>query len=376
MGTITKVRGSSADRALACSGSIPAPEFPIQISSDTAHMGDAVHAACALMAEGGDPDLVAIASGHGVPLDELGMLFHFAEQAWADVRKHFPNPQTEVRLEGPVTRGTADVLSATRKVIAVLDWKSGSGNDEHPGQLMAYADAARAQLWEPDSGEIVVFEVWLRDRELRVHRITMAELDGFRLRMEDQLRHQGEEFSPGAHCNFCPHSAGCSARTGYIRSSVTSLMEPGAATLALKDSEEIGPALGAIWDRTRAVKKALAAYEKLVDAALKAGPIPIGDGRRLESQPSASEKLDPMAAWSALELIGFDDDDIAKTLTMSKTKVLAVVRSKLGEDPAKGEVGKAKGRALTALRRAGSISEVLGRRRKIVKEGGDDGCQN
>lgn len=360
MGPI-KIRGSAADRALACAGSIAEPKYAINETSEAAFVGRAVHEACEPIVAGESPDTTAIAQKHGVDHGEVAALTAFARQGWSEVKRYFPLAQSEVRLSGPVTKGRADVVSATPEVLAFLDWKTGRVSDEHPGQLMAYADAARAQFFEPESGEVLAVEVWLRTRELKVERFTMAQLDGFRERLLEQIRKAGKEYNPGEHCRFCPHLAACDAREKWLQSTANAIAA--APETGLADRE----LLGSLWERSRALRSALAQYEKAVDAALAEGPLELPGGARLEKRTTEYETLRAREAWPVLEDLGLTEDQIAGALSMRKSAVVDAIRANLGEKPARGAVGKAKAEAMQRLRDAEAVDVAVKTERRIVR---------
>jgi hypothetical protein len=359
-----KVRGSAADRSYQCAGSIRTPDHTINPTGPDANSGVACHEAAEPIVVGLEPDLDRIADEYGVESDDLGKVVDYARIAWREIKKHFPMAETEVRVEGPVTRGRVDILSVTPELIAIGDWKSGYSRDEHPRQLMGYADAARAQFFEPSGGIILGVEIWLRLKELRIHHFTMPALDGFRKRIASQIKNSqsdNPDYAPGPHCTFCPHSQ-CKAREEYNRSTCQSIAEVGDGKAI-----QVGQ-IGALWERSRMLKKALASYESLVDDALLDGPLDLGDGRELRRHVTEvdSIKAEPAAQVLANDL-GFTDGEVFECMKMSKGSLLGIVRRKLGEKPPRGEVGKSKTAAMRALHAAGAVGSRTKSDKRIVK---------
>jgi len=354
------IHGSRADCALACSGSIAEPQHPINIGSEAANLGTAIHVCCAQVPLGLTPDVDRIGREYDVSPKELSIMTYYAQQAWDEVRQYFPDPQTEVKLKGPVTIGTCDVLAMTPTTLAFLDWKSGRVSDEHPGQLMAYADAARAQFWEPD-GEIIGVEVWLRDQELRVYRFSNDQLNGFRRKMARQIGRAGKEYAPGSHCRFCSHVAGCEPREQYIRSTCDALASTAQDDLTERQN------LAALWVRSRDLKSALTSYESAVGEALLEGPLDLGEGRQLERRVSEIEKLDAGVSIPVLQSLGLSEGQIYDCLKMSKSGALGALRDNLGESPPRGSIGRSKKKAMEMLRDAGAVTTSPRIEKKIVK---------
>lgn len=357
-----RVRGSATDRALACAGSISEPEFPINDNSPEAIAGTAAHEACESIPHGDEPEIEAIAARHDVDPGDLEMLAAFGRQAWDKIKLQFPQPQTEVRLSGEVTRGTTDILSITPDAIAVGDWKSGHSMDEHPGQLLSYAASAVDQYYAPKSGYVLGVEIWLRAREYRVHKFTLEQISAFKARLADQIANAGSQYSVGTHCKFCPHTATCGARVGYIRKSCEALAEVDPEGLVDRDL------LGSLWERSRVVKSALTAYERLIDAALKNGPLDVGNGARLETKTSQVDILDPVAVQPMLAEAGLSEGQIADCLKISKTSIMSAVRENLPKKPARGAVGRAKGDLLRAMHDAGAITRRNRTTKGIVRD--------
>lgn len=358
---MTKIRGSRADCAMECSGSLLETETPYNENTDEARAGTAKHEALAYVVRGKDPPIDVIAARHQVDADEISRAVAYGRQAWSELGKWFPGAETEVTLEGEVTIGTADVLSivceadiedGTPESIAILDWKTGWGHAEHDHQLMAYADAARSQFGMPTSGYITAIEVHLQHRESNTRNLTEAELDGFRARAKRQIEMSGKQYAAGAHCGFCPRRNNCVARDEYLRASVVALVPAGGEPQALTRE-----ALGSLYERSRMLKRAIASYESMLDEALEQGPVPIGGGKMLALISKPQDQIDAAKAIPLLtsaELIG--------ALSVSKAGIERAVKERVVKGGAAAEMR----RVLGALRDAGAIEQVEKQTKTVI----------
>jgi len=360
-----KISGSKADAALACAGSLEPTATPYNPQSDEANEGTAKHAALAYVARGEEPPFAEIAERFQVEVDELERAAVFGRQSWAELSKWMPNALTEQRVEGPVTMGTADVLSVVYgddddhpETLAVLDWKTGRSGDEHPYQLMAYADAARAKFGMPASGYVSGFEVWTALREQRTRNFTVAELDGFRERAAKQIARIGEQYAAGPHCKFCPRQYQCPARDEYLRGTVAALVTTDGEQRAI--TREV---LGTLYERSKIITRALAAYGKLLDEALADGPIALPDGRVLGLKTVERDELDGCKTSTILSNdCGFTEDDLSEVLSATKSGIERVVKSKV----AKGGGAAAMRQILGKLREAGAITKITLMQKEIT----------
>jgi len=350
---LTKIRGSRADCAMECAGSLLEIATPYNENTDEARAGTAKHEALACIVRGEEPPIDQIAERHQVDADEISRAVVYGKQAWRELGKWFPSPKAEVRIEGLVTVGTADVLSVIpdnqshttgSKSIAILDWKTGWGHAEHDHQLMAYADAARSEFGMPTSGVITAIEVHLQHRETNTRNLTEAELDGFRERAKRQIAKAGKQYAAGGHCNFCPRRNACVARDEYLRASVVALVPAGGEPQAL--TREV---LGSLYDRAKMLKRAIASYESMLDDALEQGPVPIGGGKMLAL---VAKSQDQILADKALPLL--TSSDLTAALSVSKAGIERVVKERVAKGGAAAEMR----RVLGALREAGAIEQV------------------
>lgn len=371
-----KVRGSSADRALACNGSLVATTHPYNPNSEEGNLGSAKHAALAYLVHGNEPPVAEVAARFDVDVSEIERAVAFGRQAWAEIREYFPGAATEVALENDLLTGHLDVFSALfmghddidgglgglPETMAVLDWKTGWSGDEHRWQLKSYADLARSRFGMPKSGYITVVEVHLPLREMSVENLTAEALDGFRAKLKEQVEHAGRQYAPGSHCKFCPRQHECLAREDYLRST-TMALEPMGAREIVRPSREM---IARLWDRSRLLKRYLARYEAIVDEMLVDGPLDLGDGRQLALVTEEQDRLDAVKLESLLRAAHWTDDELSQVLTASKAGLERVVKSKVPPRKNGGACGAMRN-ILGALREDGGITRVEKTSKEVVE---------
>lgn len=358
------LRCSSTDRVLACPSSLVQANTPINQSSTQALLGRAAHEWISNYSIGESSDMQDIAARHGVPLEDLEPLCAFLASSWKTLAPHFPSsPQTEVPLEAEIAesiilRGTVDLISITPDSLSILDWKTGRGTNSHIGQLKSYALLAYIKHGMPSSGFILVAEARATIGEVVVHRLSKETLELHREDLERAVAKAGREYSPGEPCYFCPRVAECQARIDYARSSIAAL------TTAKEELQAMDAGrLGLLYDRAKFAKSAIAKYDKLIDEALKDGPIDIGNGRELRTEEEAQEKLKAAHTlkW-AREVAKLNVDEANALFSASKT----ALRSILAERAGKGKGAAAYREAMKNLKEHGAIEIKTVAKKKIV----------
>jgi hypothetical protein len=346
------VRPSSMPRAFSCPSSLAPTNAPINAHGDESDLGHAAHKALAQFVMASEPDLVAIAREHGVDVDDLEPLVAFGRKAWGDIGRYFPGVFTERLINSDLGKGTVDLLSLTHEpaadlhsTITVGDWKSGRNRREHRRQVQAYAEAARQSFGMPASGKITTIVVWLRFAEIEVMQFTAEDLDGFRRDFAALEPRIGKEYAPGEHCTGCRREYECEARAAFLRS--------GANALVAANQDGITPArLAELYPQAQMLEKALEAYRTALKLALVGGPLPIGNGKQIELVEAHRAIIDPRAARPVLEANGFTDEDIARTLTVSKGAIEAIA----GERAPKGTKTRHQAAIINALESAGAVT--------------------
>jgi len=334
-------------RAFECPSSMLPAAAPVNAPNDQSDLGTAAHFALARHVQGDDADLAEIARVHGVDADDLAPLVTYGRKAWAELRRLFPSVLVEAPLESDITSGTADLLRADAEAVVVADWKSGRNRRAYRRQVEAYAYAARAKHGMPASGVVTAIIVWLRFAEFEVMHFTSEQLDAFRAGYLALERSVGKQFAPGEHCTGCPRALECEARSAYLRSA-------GSALVAAKDDALTPAKLAELYPQAQLLEKAIEAYRVALRLALADGPIPIGDGKQLELVEARRAVIDARLAWPVLEGAGFSEEDIARTISMSKGEVEAVA----GEKAPPREKGKRKASIVRALEDAGALTHA------------------
>ena len=359
-----KIRASSMDRFLACPTSAQELEHPYNPDNPEAKLGTAKHAAIA-EAIGGQDRVIEIAHEYGVDPDDVGMAVGAVKRLLKEIAGWMPGEVerlAEERLDGPAATGTADLVlvgggSTPPSHIVIVDFKTGFSDDEHRYQLVSYADAARERWGMPTSGVITTVEGQLRHGERIVRNYSENDLAGFRLDVGRALASIGKKIVPGKHCGFCPRQLECPTRDSYINAATAALVE-------LDQSRDYGIStvqLGAIYDRYKEVMRAADRYQKLVDAALEQGPIPLPGGRRLELHEVERTVVD-VTALGVFDAMGWEYDDLREAVRISKSGLDRIVKSKV---PTRGEAKILMRQLMTALGDGGALRTET-RREKVV----------
>lgn len=350
-----KTRCSKLDTAMACASSLAETDNPYTPQSDAAEEGTTHHESLSFIPKGEDPPLEEIADRSGIDVGDLGRMVYYGRQAWKEIAASFPEAQTEVRLDSEITGGTSDVVSLPGAAIA--DWKSGWGQNEHPWQLTGYAYCFRAEHGMPERGYIGGVEIWLRHKTFRVHRFTDAALDAFAVRLQEHHQEIGKQYGPGRHCDFCPHVNHCTARAEYVRATCEALAPIGETGITREK-------LGALYEQAKALRSALAQFDKLIDAELDKGPIPMGDGRTIQRLEHEQDEIDPLKAWPVI----FNGphpltaEQAVDVIDIGKTRLLAAVKSQAP----KGSGAAFERDVMKALKEVGAISKITRTKKTIV----------
>lgn len=351
-------RISSLPRFLECPSSEEEKPYVYDPPSEAADSGSAAHVALMKMVRGEEVDLASIAHRYQVEPDEVDALYRFGQRAWKKLVPHFPNARAEERLEGEVARGTADIFHNDGVTMVVGDWKSNRVKRGYMNQLIGYAAAAVDTYGMPESGQVTVIVIWLRFHEYEVLNLTEADIESFKKKVWFAEKRIGKAFAPGSACEFCPHQLDCTPRRHYLQGS--------AGAIQVADEEGLSPAvLGKLYSRAKMLSKALDRYDKALRMALANGPLEDDAGNQLTLVEQTRDKVDPRAAWPILESAGFDEDDLAGCISMSKTAVLKVVSDRA----ARGKKGHEKAAMMDALRGAGAVTQTTSKTIKVTNGG-------
>jgi hypothetical protein len=282
-----------------------------------------------------DSDLHAIAACRGTDAQEVMRLVHKAWDYW----KMKAGPKESSHIETPFRHvgalgGTTDIRwreaydwNLRLKRAHVLDWKFGYEQRDVYHQLAQYAFDYRGELrlegWWDSSATIETEMVWVRLGKVERHVFDNTELDAWYAYALKREALAGEVYNPGDHCGFCDHAPACLARAQWQREAVNALVV--ADSLAMATPE----ALGALRDRAKAVKRALDAYDKAVNAVLDAGEdIPLPNGKVMRRAIREGEAIDARKALPLLRAAGFTPDDMEGILDIKKGAVEEIVKAR------------------------------------------------
>lgn len=336
------IRASEADVVLRCAAASVKPEHEIDFESPEAALGAEVHL---ILEDWVNRGFEGQPEG---PPNEAGDLAAAAVPIIEHIRAVEPlyGARAEVALKDDLCRGRLDVASISADRVSIIDWKTGRKTDDNAyhGQMAAYASLAYGAHGMPSSGYVYTAIAWLRTGNITERRFELQHIDDFRKRLKYQLGNP-ERFAPGEHCTWCRHRVECYPREQYFRSSCAAIAEVKAPLTP--------QAIADLWDKSRAVKQALAQYEKAVDAILVDGPIEFPDGRTLRSIERKRKEINARAAWRIMQQYGLTPDDINEVLSVSKTALL----DKVGARTERGKKGGAKKQIMADLADAGAVED-------------------
>lgn len=327
-------RCSSLDRFEACPTSAQPCDSPYNPSSLEALAGTGRHKALAQLALTGEvpeEDRITIARDHLLEVEDIDAAIGAGRRVLKEVLGWFDDceavTQVEVKLSGPVSIGSADVMIVGRDAdgelvrLVILDFKTGWMDIEHPGQLMGYASGAGEMFGElPSCGYITTVEAWLRHGDRVIHNYTDDDLVEFEERIQKAWSLIGTKTIPGEHCGFCKRQLVCDERAAYIRSSGVALAEVTKGAALTRDD------LGRLYAKYRMLKSAMARFERTVTAELKIAPLPLPDGKQLELQEREVTKFDAVKVIDIIQQLGFDEEDIRGCIRASKSGIEKAAR--------------------------------------------------
>jgi hypothetical protein len=340
------------------------PEKKIDITGPEAALGLATHDSLEPWVEAGmvdQPTAQPYANSRGVDPKKVEALIEVAPTALKEIREDLSNPRAEVAVEGGGIRGRIDVLfmrMAGAKLFSIgeIDWKTGRDPQAgtKPGQRLAYASAIEDRYGMPANGYIYCAEVWLGSGDIIESRFDIDTINGFRARLAERLKYQSA--SPGACCKWCDRRYECAEREQYIRGAVSSLTQFDAGADLVEQA-------GALWEQSRAVKRAIEHYERVVDALIdEQSELPLPDGRKLVHASKTLDHIEPQKAWPVMRSHGLSNDDLGEIVKVSKTGLLRTVSDRAP----KGKKAEAKKAIMTALDLAGAISRTTSWYKRIT----------
>ena len=366
---IKTIRAGEAPIVIKCGLAATPPKVAVDTAGPEAALGSAVHDSIEAWIDDqmlGEPDPQPHANKHGVDADQVAALAHAAPGLLDKINEDLSNAQAEIVVTGELIRGRVDLLAVNggeqgQPVSAsVIDWKTGRDPlaGSKPEQRLAYASAVESTYGMPAQGYVYTAEVWLATGDLIESRFDADTIEGFRDRLADKL--QRPIATPGPHCRYCRRIHECKGRDAYLRSAATALSQVPQGTLTPE-------AIAALWDPSRALRAALDAYDKAVDALVDlTGELPLPDGRRVVHAQVSRDSIDARKAWATLEAHGLGPSEINKVLSVSKTRLLSAIANRAP----RGKKATAKADLMTALDLVGAITRTTSKRKKVEKKNG------
>jgi len=298
-------------------------------------------------------DLPRLAEECGVDADELRMLCAMATNLWRTLKPSFPDARTEVEfrmysetgIEFMLT-GHVDLISYWqadgRKGLRGADWKSGRKDFDYGQQMRAYC--ALALLEDGTLDEATFTLIWLRSGDVETYTMRREEVTAWLDTVAQKVVAWDNVYHPGPHCNYCPRSHECAARTAMIRRDVSAFLDSTVMSEAIVPAAMIGMAR-----RAKMVKKAAEDALAIIKAYVEKHGAIEGEGVALVITETPTRKLDVAKAWPVLEDSGFVDEDFTDAVTLSVTKVEKRIAQKAG-----------KGNGAAAVRMLGQQLEAAG----------------
>lgn len=258
-----------------------------------AALGTATHVALQPVVSGGAVDwesLPALATEHGVDVDELRGLVAAGVAAWRD--GGFAPGVPEVALSGVF----GDVLLTGHLDWAVGaiggDWKTGRQDDDYAQQMRGYA----ALLLDDDAS--LAFAkmsiVWLRDQQIETYTLRRADLPAW---VESLNRAVADEtFRTGPHCRYCKRSATCPGAQARQAEAVRAIQTTGPMLI-----EQMEPdAVIDLYEQARTVSAMAARVLETIKMRATTKPID-GEKRRLVVVEEQRREVDTLKAWPVLQ---------------------------------------------------------------------------
>lgn len=323
--------------AMICAGSVhPEEDEPlIEVITDdeSGPLGIAAHEIFAAIAKCEDYDRNAIRAKHKVNEKELLFLENqaykfitylkdtFDVETW-----HVEEPVCSLAVEGSafVIGGTPDIWGVTRdgKMLIVADFKTGRVDRDYEQQVKSYCHAILTGH-KLEVGTVTGLICWARDEEIQPYRWTLKEMKEWVEEVEVKIyQWDGQSYSVGAHCGFCRRTLTCIAAKN-ARMHISAMVKAPATSSELTGTDFIKT-----WDAVGDLEKQAKAWKERQKERMKAaGPIDIGNGKVMGLFDKNGSAVIDVAKASAylMDEWNFDDDDIIRCSSMSKTKVQDIV---------------------------------------------------
>jgi hypothetical protein len=361
-------RGSSADLAMDCPGSVNAPssEIAINHSSEAAIQGTVSHRINQLIVETGDipQNWQEICASYGLTdaqIKDLRFLNYSAKNFWYEFGAAFPNPMTEAVVNAEIQVGDEtirltshqDVLSVTENdgvvIASNLDWKTTRLDVSYTGQMLFYAWCVCLKF--PGVSEVTTAVVYLRDRTHTIMKWSREQIEDFGQRFIDRVvKWDRRTYSPGSHCGYCQRFANCPAHAQMAAHTMDALITLPDHELIVTDPNTIIE----LYQKASAVNGLVEKFKSHVRAAVfQAGGELVGtNGQKLALVTASRDTIDARKAWVVLSE-ELTEDELSACLTVKKSAAFDAVAAHAPRGQKKAE----KDRVMNALIEAGAVSK-------------------
>ena len=341
------IRVSSLPLISKCSAAQVAPQVVIRSDDSAARLGTSLHdvMACIVANEmiGG---LLSIADLYRVDVDELRILEALGRQAWEGLREYFPNPLIELEFQCGNLSGHPDVVSvnAEKKTIGIIDWKSGRLSGDYEQQLLGYAWLCLQGF--PKVEQVFAYVVWIRTGIQEGFTWTRDEVEQKMAELQESLKRPWV-YTPGEHCQYCPRSAECPAKTQLLAQAAVALI-PWKGSV--NEIDRPAKAAVVILEQCKLLEGAIDAARSAIkaDVAAAGGRVAVGYGREIVLVEQQRTEIDAEAGWTVLSEIG---PRLVEAVDIRKGQLEKVVR----DGAERGDKKAAVERLMAKLAQAGAL---------------------
>ena len=277
-------------------------------------------------------------------------------RAWDAIKDQYPAPQVEQQLVQELPNftlcGHPDLFGVQDGILRVPDWKSGYKTDTDVlPQLLGYAYLAHCEVPKGVTiNKIELAVIWLRSNEIQEWEYTPAQVKEW---MRDLHKRagawNGNDFTAGEHCQYCPRFHDCPARQALAKSAVQDVMDVNVATTSRADLCQRMPD---VYAKVQMVERQIKAFREWLREDLKKnGPMVCGPEKVLHLAIRRKSVLDIQKGWDVFRG-ALDDAELNKCMRISKTDVLAAI----GAKSAPRMMGKDQAAFMLSLEEAGAIT--------------------
>jgi hypothetical protein len=360
-----ELRCSALPLAFICPGSVRPEGLVVDESGAESALGTAAHEGLAELAESGTPpwgETGELARRYRVDERDVRALLALGARLWRDSggASAFPAASTEHALsytdpDGAfVLTGHADVLSWLSDLVRIGDWKTGRRDADFREQLMGYCVLALEAGRAFGVARAEAVALWVRDGEVERHTMRRADVAAWLDRVRRVIVEWDGRYHAGRHCPHCPRSHECPAGRALVRRDVAAMADEGLVE-RLGDSAlaSLGPdGIVALLARADLAASVAERVRNAIRSYVQRNGDVVGGGRRLTLQVEERRELDVLDSFPVLYAAGFDDDDLAKVITLSLAAAERVAAKKAGRGK-----GAAASRALVeALETVGAVA--------------------